>query len=281
VKIKRERSLSKFISVSERMTGPRVLVADIETLPILAYVWGLFKQNISLDQIAKDWAMMSFAAKWLDQPEVFYLDNRDRGDPWDDSMQLHALWHILEHTDMVVAHNGLRFDLPKIKARLAINGFKPLQPIQVIDTLLLNRGAFGFTSQKLQYVSGIPTFCSAQKDEHNEFPGWKLWLACMADNIRGWKSCEKYNIQDVVANEGMYLSLRGWYRGHPNMGVYHAHEDGKHNCPTCGSTHVVKKGVARTQVGIYQRYRCNDCHAPSRGRFLIASRDERSHILMN
>ena len=281
MKTRRVKSLSQFIKVSDRMTGPRVLVVDIETFPILAYVWGLFKQNISLEQIAEDWSLMSFACKWLEQPEIFYLDNRDRENPKDDSLLLNALWHILDNTDMVIAHNGLRFDAPKIRARLAIKEFPPLDPIQVIDTLLLNRTAFGFTSQKLQYISSIPTFASSQKDSHNEFPGWKLWLGCMAHNIRAWKSCETYNIQDVIANEETYLSMRGWYRGHPNMGIYHKHEDGEHNCPTCGSTDVIKKGLARTQVGVYQRYRCNNCKAPSRGRFLLASRDERSHVLMN
>lgn len=279
MRIKRERNLTKFCRVSERFNGPRVLVADIETFPILAHVWGLFKQNISLEQIEQDWSMMSFAAKWLMQPEVFYLDNRDMEDVRDDSMQVEALHNILGHTDMVVAHNGQRFDVPKIKARMVHHEMQPIAPVTVIDTLNLNRTAFGFTSQKLQYVS--EHFASSQKDDHNEFPGWKMWREVLRRNPRAFRACEKYNIQDIVSNEEMYLSLRGWYTGAPNMGPYLSHEDGEHNCPTCGSSDVSTSGTRKTQVGIYQRYVCNNCGGWSRGRYLIVPRSERAHILMN
>ena len=278
MKIKREKSLAKFLKVADRMVGPKVLVADIETFPILAYVWGLFKQNISLEQIAEDWSMMSFACKWLGQPELFYLDNRDQYEAKDDFLQLTALSHILAEADMVVAHNGARFDLPKIRARLALKGFKPTPPIKVVDTLLLNRTAFGFTSQKLQYVSG--KFAIDAKSDHKKYPGWKLWLGCMANDIGAWKECEAYNITDVTALEETYLALRGWYTGGPNFGPYMPHTE-EHNCPNCGSSDVTKKGTRKTQVGIYQRYNCGNCGAWSRGRVLIADKVARSHILMN
>lgn len=279
MKIKRERNLTKFCAVSKRFNGPRVLVADIETFPILAYVWGLRLQNISLEQIAEDWSLMSFAAKWLGHPEVFYLDNRDMENVRDDSQQCAALWDILAVTDMVIAHNGQRFDLPKIKARMVFNKLPPIAPVSVIDTLNLNRTAFGFTSQKLQYTT--QHFASAQKDDHNDFPGWKLWLAVLARIPAAFRSCEKYNIRDITSNEEMYLSLRGWYSGAPNMGPYLTVEEGEHTCPGCGSTSVSKSGTRKTQVGIYQRYHCDDCGQWSRGRYLIVPRDKRAHILMN
>lgn len=280
MKITKVKSLEKFIKVADRMEGPRVLVADIETFPIIARVWGMFKQNISLEQIVKDWSMMSFAAKWLQQPEVFYLDNREQEDSRNDYLQLVALWHILQHTDMVVAHNGARFDLPKIKARLAINGFDPIPPVKVIDTLLLNRTAFGFTSQKLQYVSG--QFSDTVKSEHKKYPGWKLWVGCEEHDIGAWNECRAYNIDDIISLEEMYLATRGWHVGGPNFGPYTEQpEDGGHVCPNCGSTDLTMKGKRHTQVGIYQRFKCSPCGAWSRGRVLIASRKERAHILMN
>lgn len=279
MKIKRERNLAKFCAVSKRFNGPRVLVADIETFPILAYVWGLRLQNISLEQIAEDWSLMSFAAKWLGHPEVFYLDNRDMENVRDDSQQCAALWDILAVTDMVIAHNGQRFDLPKIKARMVFNKLPPIAPVSVIDTLNLNRTSFGFTSQKLQYTT--QHFASAQKDDHNDFPGWKLWLAVLARIPAAFRSCEKYNIRDITSNEEMYLSLRGWYSGAPNMGPYLTAEDGEHTCPGCGSTNVSTSGTRKTQVGIYQRYVCGDCGQWSRGRYLIVPRKQREHILMN
>ena len=49
---------------------PRILIFDIETSPLKAYVWRRWKQNIHLDQTLSEWFMISWAAKWLDEPEV-------------------------------------------------------------------------------------------------------------------------------------------------------------------------------------------------------------------
>ena len=280
MEIIRVRNINKFIQVGRRMSGPKILVADIETFPILAHVWGLFKQSISLEQIAIDWSIMSFAAKWLQNPELFYLDNRRApGGPRDDSAILSTLNKILSEADMVVAHNGSRFDLPKIRARMALLGYPPLPPVKVIDTLNLNRAAFGFTSQKLAYVSS--KFAVVPKNDHAKYPGWKLWLGCLANERAAWEECEAYNIPDVTSLEESYLELRGWYQGGPNFGPYFDNQDGEHLCPNCGSKHVLRRGTRKTQVGIYARYQCLDCGGWSRGRTMVADRSDRSHILMN
>lgn len=278
--IVRAKSLKDFIAIPDKINGPRVLIADIETFPIVAYVWSLWKQNIGLEQIAQDWSMMSFAAKWLGQPELFYLDNRLRKDSRDDSVQLYALHAILRNTDMVIAHNGAKFDLPKIKARMAMKGMEPLPPVKVVDTLLLNRRTFMFTSQRLGFVSD--QFANVPKDDHAAYPGFKLWLGCMAHEKAAWAECEKYNITDVTSLEETYLALRGWYEGAPNFGPYTTpSSDEAFVCPNCGSEHVIRKGTRQTQVGIYPRYHCHDCGSWSRGRLMSVSREQRAHILTN
>ena len=46
-------------------TGAKILILDIETAPIRAKVWGIWNQNISIDQIESDWFILTWAAKWL------------------------------------------------------------------------------------------------------------------------------------------------------------------------------------------------------------------------
>ena len=96
--------------------GPKVLVLDIETAPILGYVWRLWKQNVGLNQINTDWYLMSFAAKWLGSSEddIIYMDSRNNKNPEDDSEMLKTLWNLLDQADWVVHQNGRRFDVPKI-----------------------------------------------------------------------------------------------------------------------------------------------------------------------
>lgn len=271
--------LDTMIVAADKQKGPRVLLADIETFPIEAYVWSLWKQNVGLDQIKQDWTMMSFAGKWLGQPEVFYEDVGGQGDVRDDTDLVCQVHDLLSHVDILIAHNGQRFDLPKIKARMALLGLPPLPPIKVLDTLLLNRKAFGFTSQKLAYVSD--RFAETAKDEHKNFPGFKLWRECLADDPKAWAECKKYNIVDVTSMEETYMALRGWYEGAPNFGPYLHPADGKPVCPNCGSSHLQSRGTRATQVGIYPRYQCIECGGWARGRFLAVSREDRKHILIN
>ena len=44
---------------------PKILVFDIETSPLKAFVWSRWKQNIYLDQTISEWFAISWAAKWL------------------------------------------------------------------------------------------------------------------------------------------------------------------------------------------------------------------------
>ncbi len=277
----RIRKLDSFIALAPT-EGPRVLVADIETFPILALVWRLFKENVGVDQIVRDWSLMSFAAKWLLIPGVFYADNRREVDPRDDRVTMQQLITILQHTDYVIAHNGQRFDVPKVKARAAMLGHPPFAVPRVIDTLQLNKKAFAFSSNRLQFITTVGGFGSEGKGEHAKYPGFKLWLGCLNHERAAWNECEVYNIGDVTELEVAFLKLRGWYEGMPNFAVFHdSNEEGSHRCPNCGSSHVIRKGYRRTQVGIYNRYVCNDCGGWSRGRVLVADKAARAHILMN
>lgn len=259
-----------------------MLVFDIETFPCEGYFWQPGKQYVGMEQITKDWSMMSFCGKWLGMDGVFYADNRFRADVRDDFEQLLCLHAILSQTDMVLAHNGKKFDMRKVRARMALVGLPPLPHVEVIDSYQLNDKTFGFSSQKLAYVSKF--FGDQGKSEHAKFHGLHLWKECLAGNMEAWEECRTYNTRDVLETEAMYLKLRGWYRNAPNFGPYVTpSKEGVHVCHVCGSENVIKKGTrpARTQVGIYQRYKCNDCGAWGRGRTLIASRAERAHILTN
>lgn len=263
--------------------GAKVATMDIENFPMLSYHWGMFKQFISPIQVQEHTTLMSYCFKWLGQDDVFYADMRGAGKRMRDDMRLlNGLHKIIDGVDMHVAQNGERFDLPKIRSRMAIAGMSPLKPTKIIDTLLMNKKHFGFASNSLEFVTGI--IGNEKKDSHKNFPGFELWLECMKDNPDAWLECEAYNIQDVVSTEEMYLKLRGWYNGQMNVGTFNDHnevgEEG-HSCDKCGSTDVVRDGKYRTKVGTYQAYRCNNCHGWSRGRVLLLDKLSRAHITIS
>lgn len=249
---------------------------DIENAPIEAFTWGLFDQTVGLNQIKGEWRLLSFTFKPLGG-KAEYMDNRNAADPKDDRALLDRLWQILDEYDFIVAQNGKRFDLRKIRARLIVEGYQPHSPVKVIDTMLMARQVAAFTSNKLewlaQHLSTVP------KSSHKEFPGFELWAECMKGNLRAWNAMKRYNIRDVVATEEVYLKLRPWYEGHPNVAAFLESE--RVLCPRCTSTDIERRGFQYTVAGKYQRYRCGHCGGWSRSRYTENTTAVRKASLIN
>ena len=94
---------------------PKMLIFDIETAPIMAYTYGLWNQNISTGYILKVWYVLSFAAKWAGEKEVFYFDVRYDGD--NDKKVCQEAWNMLDEADILIGHNSDKFDIKKLNTR--------------------------------------------------------------------------------------------------------------------------------------------------------------------
>jgi uncharacterized protein YprB with RNaseH-like and TPR domain len=235
---------------------PKILLFDIETAPLGVFTFGLFDQNIGLNQINEDWCLLSFAAKWLGSPvsEVFYWDQSKEPNMRDDKKLLKRLWKLLDEADIVITQNGKSFDEKKANARFIINGLPPPKPFKHIDTKQLAKKRFCFTSNKLEYLAealGVPF----KKLKHKEFPGMELWTECLKRNKRAWAEMKLYNIADVLSLEGVYKRLAPWGVG-LDLNVFHG--DAVHRC-SCGSTNLTKRGFRFTVTGKFQQYVCRDC----------------------
>lgn len=259
------------------MAGPKIITLDIETAPIIAYVWGLWKQNIGLPQIIKDWSVLSWCAKTLGQREVRYLDVSDQADPYDDEAIMHALWHELDEADIIIVQNGVKFDLRKINARFLVMGLPPPSPYKVVDTMLEARKLAAMTSNKLEWLASVLT--DVAKDKHHEFPGFELWTECLKGNPKAWAVMRKYNPKDVIATEKVYLNLRPYIVGHPNIAAYDNDESVR--CPKCGSSDLKHRGYSVTQTGQYRRLLCGGCGGWSRSRYTINTKGKRHSLLSN
>lgn len=245
---------------ARKRSRPRVLVFDIETAPILGYVWQLWDQTVALNQIHSDWYVLAWAAKWVGDDRVMYMDQRNTKKIEDDSKILKAIWKLLDEADVVITQNGKQFDQKKLNARFILNGFQPPSSYKHIDTKLIAKKHFGFTSNKLEYMS--EKLCKKfRKLKHSKFPGFDLWRECLAGNLEAWNEMEKYNKHDVLALEELWEKLNPWDNT-LNFNVFH---DSPHNDCKCGG-HYAKNGHYYTDVGKFQRYRCMSCGAEVRGR---------------
>ena len=256
------------------MSLPKIVTIDIETAPNVAYVWSFFKTHVGAKQVLENSHIMSFAAKTLGDDEVRYMDNRSS----DDSKIVAALIKELDEADIVIAHNGNKFDVPKIKGRAAIHGLKPPSPFKVIDTLKVARKHFGFPSNSLEYLTGVFN-CETKKLSHSKFPGFELWLECLRGNEEAWDEIKEYNIADVVSLEDLYMKMRPWINDHPNIGVYT--DDAKSRCPKCGSNHIAYRGYYHTNLSRFHRFQCKDCGAWGRDRTNCIDKEDRKSLATN
>lgn len=252
---------------------PKILLLDIETTPNLVYVWRFYKENVGANQIVENSTIMSWAAKWLDQPNIMYADRQE----WSEDQLVEMLITLLDKADIVVAHNGDRFDLPRIKGRALINGILPPSPYKTVDTLKVARKHFALgmnTLERLADILGVPP-----KKLHKKFPGFLLWAECLKNNPEAWAECKVYNKGDVETLEAIYLKMLPWIDNHPNLGALM--EDEEMVCPKCGSKHLQKRGFHVSNTGKYQRYCCNNCGGWSRSRYTEYPKELRKQLMVN
>lgn len=120
----------------------------------------------------------------------------------DDSRIVKNLWKLLDEADIVIAHNGKRFDIPKINSRFILNGCPPPSFYKQIDTKEVASRNFGFSSNKLDALAGY--FNIRHKDDTD----FDLWVRCLKGDKKALQYMEKYNIGDIEILEKVYLKLR-------------------------------------------------------------------------
>jgi DNA polymerase elongation subunit (family B) len=238
------------------MSDLKILVWDIETTPIEYRGFGLWNQNINYKSITRDWSIICASWKELGKDKIYntsILKNKkpkNRLEFLDDYQVTLDLRNAVQEADILIAHNGDRFDLKKLNARIMLHGIEPISHnIVTIDTLKEIRKVAAHTSNRLDYLGDI--FGTGVKMEHSK----NLWNMVMEADRDAVQEMSDYCDQDVRALEDFYLRVRPYFKSHPNIA-----EANTHNCPKCNSSNVKKNGVRMNRNGSRrQEYKCNSC----------------------
>lgn len=231
----------------------RILTIDIETSPHLVWRWGkLWKPAATnLDMLVTEGRILCVAAKWLGDRKVMFRDER-YGDM--------VSWtrDLLDEADAVVHYNGQRFDVPHINREIATQRLVKPSPFKHVDLKTIVQQNFEFASSKLAHVAP-----SLHLEEKMQTDGFGLWVGVMSNDEKAWAKMRRYNTQDVLVTEQLFLELRdhGWLSGK----LPHATLFGGEGCPTCGSGHVWRRGFYDTGQSRYPKYQCQECGSYHRG----------------
>lgn len=223
----------------------KILLLDIETSPLLTYLWGIWNQNVNLNAIQSEWFIITWAAKWYGYEEILTGKlTKEEILEQNDFRILKEIWNLVNEAEIIITYNGDKFDMKRLNTRFLLHGLSKPLPYHSIDLLKEVRKNFNFTSNKLDYINKQLNI--GRKVEHE---GLELWLKCMRGEQQALNTMEVYNIGDVFILEELYNKLKSWIKGHP---VLHKESN---KCPVCGSTKLIKKGTFGKTVK-HQIYRC-------------------------
>ncbi len=227
----------------------RLLTVDIETRPTEAYVWGLWNQNIGINQIKKSGTMLCFAAKFHGERKTHFYSEWEHGR---DAMAK-ALHRLFDEADAVTGWNSDKFDVRWIQTQFLEFGLSKPSPFAKVDLMRSVKKQVYLPSYKLDYVAqwlGI--------GEKVQTGGFDLWRDVMAGCPKARGLMKRYNIGDVKLTEQVFdrLNGKGWVLGLPNAAI-----GGGMCCsnPMCQSEKLQARGWQITKTRRYQRYQCQEC----------------------
>lgn len=252
----------------------KILHLDIETAPKLAYVFRMWKENINPFAMESDWYMFSWRAMW-DHDDVIHgqrLYGQEAIDQ-DDSRIMTQLWNMLDEADVVVAHNGDKFDIPSINTRFLANGLTPPSPYKQVDTLKIAKRMFKFSSNRLDYLG---EFLGVGRKI--DTGGMELWVRCMKGDDEALEAMYEYNGQDVALLKMVYRKLLPYSHSAPNHGV--CSETDNMKCGKCGSENIQQRGYYHTNISSFKRYVCKDCGGWNRSRINVRTKEQMQNTLL-
>jgi hypothetical protein len=244
--------LREFHRTTVSVSPPKILLMDIETRPVKAWVWNVWDQNISMDQIIEDWSILCWSAKWLFDKDVMgQTVTVEEAKTAQDFSVLPRIWQLLNEADVVIGHNSKQFDIKRLNTRFFLNNMSKPMYFQQIDTKEIAKQNFAFLHNKLDWIAQITGIGRKMETEFS----W--WTECAAGNKKYLDKMLEYNKMDGQLEDEVYMRLRPWMDKHPNMNIYSGLDFPV--CPTCGDADLNWNGKYATPLGLYRGFRCEKC----------------------
>jgi uncharacterized protein YprB with RNaseH-like and TPR domain len=232
----------------------KILIYDIETSYTVGAVWGLYDQNVAT--VLREPYILSVAWKWLGDKTTHVMSLPDfklyGKDKKNDRDLVIALWKLFDKADIIIAHNGNSFDQKWSYARFVIHALPPPSPAKYVDTKVIAKNKLRVNSNSLNNLGKY--FGLGEKLETG---GIQLWVDCIEnDKKEAWDKMCKYNKQDVVLLEQVYLRLLPFITNHPKIGLIN---EKRNACDNCGSENVQFRGFDFYQKTKHRRTQCQSC----------------------
>ncbi|MCP4268899.1 MAG: hypothetical protein GY777_25555 [Candidatus Brocadiaceae bacterium] len=258
-------TVSRYVRLANEVkfkdSEPRVLVMDIECLPIVATTWNVWNTNIAPVNIINDWTMLSFSYKWLGEKDVHnFILTPAQAKARDDRDMVISIHKLFNEADIIIGYNSIKFDEKKMNSKFLEFRLPKPTPYQSIDLYRTVKQNFANTYNKMDWTNKILGL-----DRKLEHSGMQLWMDCHNGVKKALDVMAEYNDVDVLITEQLYFAIRGWIKNHPNMALFQETDDNV--CHKCGSHDIVpSKEKHRTAASVFDLYECKSCGGYSRAK---------------
>jgi hypothetical protein len=140
-------------------------------------------------------------------------------------------------------------------ARAIFYGLTPLPPVTQVDTYKIAKSRFKFNSNRLDYLGQYLGVGRKIKTDG------ALWDGCMMGNIKALRDMERYNKQDVLLLERVFIKLYPYTRMRINLGAIKPGHNPHERCGHCGGANMDYKGTQLLRTRFHEFYQCEDCGA--------------------
>lgn len=235
------------------MSAPRILLYDLETTHNILAKFDLKEEYTSHLNIIQERFIVCAAWQWFGEKtihSVSVLDDAKRfaKDPADDFHVVKTLVDLINSADVIVAHNGNRFDNRYVQTRALVHGLGPYAPVASIDTYKTAKNQFYLNSNRLDYLGKLLKVGGKMDTPSG------LWLKALKGDRAAIKTMLAYNKVDVKVLEGVFRKLQPYMPDHVNRELF-----GATGCPRCGSHKIQSRGTHKAIGKVYRRYQCQKC----------------------
>jgi len=229
----------------------KVLIYDIETSYNIVKSFRIgYNKTLTPNDIIKERAIICVSYKWLGSDEVVNI-------AWDknqsDKKLLEQFIPIMNQADLLVAHNGDKFDMKFIKGR----AFKHNLPMHVnyvqFDTYKVARKKFDINSGKLDYIAKY-----LELSYHKIKVDMELWDRVILERSpEALDEMVEYCNRDVFVLEDVYNAMANWEHPKVHAGVILTED--RISSPYSGSKNIELTKTTSTTRGTLKRVMtCND-----------------------
>jgi len=232
------------------MKKPKILFIDIETSPNIVYTWNIGRKVfLSYESIIQERKIICVAWKWSHSQKVYHAS----WNKFDDKNVLIEVSKAINESNLVVAHNGDKYDIRFINGRLLYHNLPPIDHAKTEDTLKQLRKVFYLNSNKLDYVSQYLNLGKKIKTDFN------LWKKVLKGEATALRYMIKYCKEDVRLLERVYNRIAPYVPQVLNKSLV-MHES-KNGCSSCGAPdwNLKPRGFRYNLKSVKHKYICSKC----------------------